>query len=88
MDNLAKELANYAVRLLARQKLLWLIQRREEETTRSGSVMRIYNPLLQQEEDRTDERFAEAVDMPEIVPANINTMERFIFGVESGYSSG
>ena len=88
MDNLAKELANYAVHLLARQKLLWLIQRREEETTRSGSVMRIYNPLLQQEEDRIDERFAEAVHMPEIVPANNNTMEKFIFGVESGYSSG
>ena len=88
MDNLAKELANYAVRLLARKKLLWLIQRREEETARSGSVMLIYNPLLQQEEDRIDERFAETVDMPEIVPANNNTMERFIFGVESGYSSG
>ena len=67
--NLPEELANYAVRLLARLQLLWRIQRREEETTRSGSVMLIYNPFSQQEEDRIDERFAEAVDMLEIIPA-------------------
>ena len=30
--NLAEERANYAVCLLARQQLLWWIQRREEET--------------------------------------------------------
>ena len=32
-ENLPEELANYAVRLLARQQLLWRIQSREEETT-------------------------------------------------------
>ena len=48
--------------------------------------MWIYNPLSQQEEDRIDERFVEAVDTLEI-PANNNTIERIIFGVDSGYSS-
>ena len=33
------------VHLLARQQLLWRIERREEETTRFGSVMQIYNLL-------------------------------------------
>ena len=68
--NLPEELANYVVRPLARQQLLWRIQRREEQTMRSGSVMLIYNIFSQQEEDRIDERFAEAVDMLEIIPAN------------------
>ena len=54
---------------------------------RSDSVIRVYNPLSRQEEDRIDERFAEAVDMLEIVPANSNTIERIIFGVDRGYSS-
>ena len=46
-DRLLAGLANYAVCLLARQQLLQQIQLREEETMRSGSVMRIYNPLSQ-----------------------------------------
>ena len=75
------------VRLLARQQLLWWIQRREEETTRSGLVMQIYNLLSQQEDERIDERFAEVVDMLEIVPANNPVIERIIFGMDSGYSS-
>ena len=62
------------------------MQHWEEETTRSGSVMWIYNPLSQQEEDRIDERLVEAVDTLEI-PANNNAIERIIFGVDSGYSS-
>ena len=82
-----KNLANYAVRLLAREQLLWRIQCREEETTRSGLVMRIYNLLSQQEEGRIDERFAEVVDMLEIVPVDNHIIERIIFGVDRGYSS-
>ena len=50
-------------------------------------VMQICNPLSQQEEKEIDERFAEAVDALEIVPENNNTIERIIFGVNSGYSS-
>ena len=45
--------------------------------------MWIYNPLSKQEKDMIDERFVEAVDMLEIVPANNNTIERIIFGVDS-----
>ena len=60
-------LANYAVCLLARQQLLQQIQLREEETMRSGSVMRIYNPLSQQQEDKIDRMLVKAVDTLEIV---------------------
>ena len=49
-----------------------------------GMVMRIYNPLSQQEEEKIDERFPEAVDMPEKVPANNCAIDRIIFGVDSG----
>ena len=49
-----------------------------------GMVMRIYNPLSQQEEVKIDERFPEAVDMPENVPANNYAIDRIIFGVDSG----
>ena len=45
-------------------------------------VMQIYNPLSQQE---IDERFAETVDMLEIVPANNHAIDRTIFGVDSRY---
>ena len=47
--------------------------------------MRIYNPLSQQEEGKIDERFAETVDMLEIVPADNHAIDRIIFGVDSGY---
>ena len=57
-ERLPAGLANYAGRLLARRQLMWQIQCRDEETTRSGSVMRIYNLLLQQQEDEID-RFTE-----------------------------
>ena len=46
--------------------------------------MRIYNPLSQQEEEKIDERFPEAADMPEKVPANNYPIDRIIFGVDSG----
>ena len=36
---------------------------KKKSLVRSVSVMHIYNPLSQQEEDRIDKRFAEAVDM-------------------------
>ena len=49
-------------------------------------VMRIYNPLSQQEEEEID-RFAEAVDTLEIVPENNNSIERIIFRLDNGYSS-
>ena len=49
-------------------------------------VMRIYNPLSQQEEEEID-RFAEAADTLEIVPENNNAIERIIFGLDNGYSS-
>ena len=49
--------------------------------------MWIYNPLSQQEERKIDERFAETVDMLEIVPADNHDIDRIIFGVDSGYSS-
>ena len=52
-----------------------------------GTVMRIYNPLSQQEEEEVGERFTEAVDTLEIVPENNNAIERIIFGVDRGYSS-
>ena len=86
-ERLPTGLGNYVVRPLARQQLLWQIQRHEEETTRFGSVMRIYNPLLQQEEDEIDRRFVVAVDTLEIVQADSHTIERIIFGVDSRYSS-
>ena len=44
LERLPAGLANYVVRLLARQQLLRRIQHHEEETKRFGSVMRIYNP--------------------------------------------
>ena len=50
-------------------------------------VIRIYNPLSQQEEEEIDRTFAEAVDTLEIVPKNNNAIERIIFGVDSRYSS-
>ena len=53
---------------------------------RYGMVIRIYNPLSQQEEEEIDRTFAEAVDTLEIVPKN-NAIERIIFGVDSRYSS-
>lgn len=34
-----------------------------------GGVMRFYIPLPQQEEENIDKRFAEAVDMVDIIPA-------------------
>ena len=49
-ERLSAGLGNFAMRLLARQQLLWLTQRHEEETTRFGLVMRIFNPLSQQQE--------------------------------------
>ena len=79
--------ANYAVRLLARQKLLWRIERCEEETARFGSVMRIYNQLPQEEEDEINRKFAETVNILEIVQVNNHAMERIIFGTDSGHSS-
>ena len=85
--NLPEELANNAVCFLACQQLLWWIQRREEETTRFGSVIRIYNPLSQHEEDRIDERLVDAVDMLEIVPANNHVTEKIMFSVDSRYLS-
>ena len=66
-DRLLEGLANYAVCLLARQQLLQQIQLREEETMRCGSVMRIYNPLSQQQEDKIDRMLVKAVDTLEIV---------------------
>ena len=86
-ENLPQELANYTVRLLARQQLMRRIHHRQKETTEFGMVMRIYNPLSQQEEENIDERFAEAVDMLEIVPANSHAIDRIILHVDSGYSS-
>ena len=68
-------------------QLLWWIERREEETTRSGLVIRIYNPLSQHEEDRIDERLADAVDMLEIVPANNHATEKIMLGMDSRYLS-
>ena len=85
--NLPEGLTNYAIRLLARQQLLHRIHHRHEHTIKYGMVMQICNPLSQQEEKEIDERFAEAVDALEIVPENNNTIERIIFGVNSGYSS-
>ena len=58
-EKLPAGLANYIVRLLACQQFLWQIQRREEETTRFGLVMRIYNLLSQQHKNETHKRFAE-----------------------------
>ena len=46
-ERLPTGLPNYVLRLLARQQLLWRIQRHDEETARFGLVMRIYNPLSQ-----------------------------------------
>ena len=86
-EELPAELANYAIRLLARQQLLRRIHCRQEEFTRFGMVMRIYNLLSQQEEDEIDRRFAEDVNKLEIVPENNNAIERIIFGVDSGHSS-
>ena len=86
-ERLPTGLPNYVLRLLARQQLLWRIQRHDEETTRFGLVMRIYNPLSQQQEDEIYRRFAETVDMLEIVQADNYTLENIIFDVDSGYSS-
>ena len=44
-------------------------------------------PLSQKEEKEIDRRFGEAVDTLEIVPENNNSIEKIIFGVDSGYSS-
>ena len=85
-EKLAAGLVNYAARLLARQQFLWRIQRREEETTRLGSAMRIYNPLSKQQEDEIDRRFGETVDALEIVQVDNHAIVRIIFGVDSGYS--
>ena len=86
-ENLHEELANYAASLLDRQQLLHRIHLLQEKTMRYGMVIRIYNPLSQQEEEEIDRTFAEAVDTLEIVPKNNNTIERIIFGVDSRYSS-
>ena len=86
-ENLPEELANYAVRLLVLQHLLHQIYDRQEHTMKYSMVMRIYNPLSQQEEEKINERFAEAVDILEIVPANNHAIDRIIFGVDSRYSS-
>ena len=48
--------------------------------------MRIYNPLSRQEEEKTDEGFAEAVGTQEMVPANHHAIKRIVFGVDSSYS--
>ena len=86
-ERLPTGLPNYVLRLLARQQLLWRIQRHDEETTRFGLVMRIYNPLSQRQEDEIYRRFVETVDMLEIVQADNYTLETIIFDVDSGYSS-
>ena len=49
-------------------------------------AMRIYNSLSQQEEEKIDERFAEAVGLLEIVSANNHAIERIIIGVNTRYS--
>ena len=67
--------------------LLRRIHRRQEDTSRFGMVMPIYNPLSQQEEDEMDRRFTEAVDTLEIVPENNNAIERINFGVKSSVKS-
>ena len=84
-QNLPGGLANYAIRLLARQQLLHRTHHRQEQTMRYRMVMRIYNPLSQQDEEEIDRTFAEAVDTLEIVPENNNAIERIIFGVDSGH---
>ena len=86
-EELPAEFANYFIRLLTRQQLLRRIHFRQEKTARSGMVMWIYNPSSQHEEDEMDRRFAETVDTLEIVPENNHSMERIIFGLDSGYSS-
>ena len=86
-ERLPTGLPNYVLRHLARQQLLWRIQRHDEETTRFGLVMRIYNPLSQRQEDEIYRRFVETVDMLEIVQADNYTLETIIFDVDSGYSS-
>ena len=86
-ENLPEELANYAVRLLALQHLLHQIYDRQEHTMKYSMVMRIYNPFSQQQEEKINERFAEDVDILEIVPANNHAIDRIIFDVDSRYSS-
>ena len=80
-------MANYAIRLLARQQLQHRIHHRQEHAMKYSEEMRIYNPSSQQEEEKIDGRFAEALGTLEIVPANNHAIERIIFGVDSGYSS-
>ena len=46
VEKIVRRMVNFVVRPLARQQR---IQHREEETTRFGSVMQIYNPLSQQQ---------------------------------------
>ena len=86
-EELPAGLANYVTRLLARQQLLRRIHCRQEEITRFGIVMRIYNPVSQQGEDEMDRRFSEDVNTLEIVPENSNVIERIIFGMVSRYLS-
>ena len=69
-ENLPEGLANYAVRLLARQQLQ--IHHRQEHTMKYGMAMWIYNPLSQQEEEKINERFAEAVDTQKSTWKNVN----------------
>ena len=45
-----------------------------------GMVMHIYNLLSQQAEEMIDKRFAETVDMLEIVPANNPTIDKSFYG--------
>ena len=49
--------------------------------------MWIYNPLLHQQEDEIDRRFAETVNTFEVVQTDNHAIERIILGVDSGYSS-
>ena len=86
-DELPAGLANYAISLLACQQLLHQIHHHQEETTRFGMVMQIYNLLSQQEEDEMDRKFTEAVDTLEIVLENNNVIEGINFGMDSGYLS-
>ena len=86
MGGISAGLANYAVRLLARQQLLWQIQRCEEKTTRFGLVMRIYNPLSQQQENEIARRYAETVNTLKMVQADNHAIETIIFIADNGYS--
>ena len=86
-EQLPAGLANYVISLLARQQWLRRIHCRQEEITRFGIVMWIYNLVSQQGEDEMDGRFLEDVNTLEIVPENNNAIERIIFGIDSGYLS-